>query len=236
MIRTTGIARVAIPVPDLDEARMAWTRLGFALGPRVREPASGIGYETVLLKRGALGLTSGAFEVEIDAPGLDGGETVLRQIELPEGSIALHERRRVIAPPAVLWQESGPGIPMQQEWLAHPNGAVALAGVLAVVETAAPLAETFERALGLGAVNTTDDTVTLRLGTQTLLLATADDAASMYPEADDFSAVIRVMVDDLPRAADTLADWRIDFDEAGGRLVVPPDEASGVLLELIGPR
>jgi hypothetical protein len=236
MTRTTGIARVAIPVPDLDEARMAWTRLGFALGPRVREPVSRVAYETVLLKRGALALTSGAFEVEIDAPGLDGGDAVLRQIELPEGSVVLRERRRLVVPPVVLWQEAGPGIPMRQEWLAHPNGAAALAGVLAVVDAAAPLAETFERVLGAGAVNTTDDTVTLRLGTQTLILASADDAASMYPEADDFCAVVRVMVDDLPRAADTLADWRIDFDEAGGRLVVPPDEASGVLLELIGPR
>ena len=235
MIRTTGIARVAIPVPDLDEARMAWTRLGFALGPRVREPATGIAYESVLLKRGQLALTSGALEIEIDAPGLDSGEDVLRQVELPDRSLALHERRRVIAPPAVLWREAAPSVPIQPEWLAHPNGAAALAGVLAVIDAPAS-AEAFERALGAGAVNTTDDTVTLRLGTQTVILATAEDAGAMYPEADDFCAVVRVMVDDLPRAADVLADWRIDFDEAGGRLVVPPDEASGVLLELLGPR
>lgn len=236
MIRTTGIARIAIPVPDLDEARMAWTRLGFTLGPRVREPATGRAFETVLLKRGALSLTSGDLEVEIDAPGFDGGDAVLRQIELPEGSMALHERRRIVVPPVVLWQESSPGVPLREEWLAHPNGAVALGGVLAVVDETAPLVETLERALGAGAVTTTDDTVTLRVGTQTVLLASADDAASMYPEADDFSAVVRVLVADLPRAADVLADWRIDFDEAAGRLVVPPDEASGVLLELIGPR
>jgi hypothetical protein len=236
MIRTTGIARIAIPVPDLDEARMTWTRLGFALGPRVREPATGVTYETILLKRGAIALTSGPLEVEIDAPGLDGGDAVLRQIELPEGSIALHERRRIVVPPAVLWQESSPGVPLHEEWLAHPNGANALGGVLAVVEETAALVDALERALGVGAVTTTDDTVTLRVGNQTVVLATADDAASMYPEADDFSAVLRVFVADLPRAADVLADWRIDFDEAGGRLVVPPDEASGVLLELMGPR
>lgn len=236
MIRTTGIARVAVPVADLDEARMAWTRLGFVLGPRVREPATGRAFETVLLKRGALSLTSGTLEVEIDAPGLAGGDPVLRQIELPEGSIALHEHRSVIAPPVAFWHESAPGLPPRQEWLAHPNGAIALAGVLAVVEATAPLVEAFERALGVGAVTTTDDTVALRVGGQTVLLASADDAASMYPEADDFSAVVRVLVADLPRAADVLAAWRIDFDEAAGRLLVPPDEASGILLELIGPR
>lgn len=236
MIRAVGIARVAIPVPDLDEARMAWTRLGFSPGPRVREPATGISSETVLLKRGALAFTTGRLEVELDAPGLEGGERVLRQVELPEGSVALHERRRVVTPPAVLRREEGPALTLHEGWLAHPNGAVALGGVLVVVEATAPMTEALERALGAGAVTTTDDVVTLRVGTQTVVLADADDAASMYPEAEDFSAVVRVMVADLPRAADVLADWRIDFDEAAGRLLVPPDEASGVLLELIGPR
>lgn len=234
--RAIGIARIAIPVPDLDEARMAWTRLGFVLGPRVREPATGIAFESVLLKRGALALTSGVLEVEIDAPALDGGEVMMRQIELPEGSVALHERRRAVARPIVLWQEAAAGVPMHSEWLAHPNGALGLGGILAVVENPAARIEALETALGVGAVTTTDDTVTLRVGGQAVLLATPDDAAAMYPEAEDFGAVVRVLVADLPRAADVLSDWRIDFDEAAGRLLVPPDEASGVLLELIGPR
>jgi hypothetical protein len=235
-IRAAGIARIAIPVPDLDEARMAWTRLGFVLGPRVREPGPGIAFETVLLKRGALALTSGVLGIEIDAPGLEGGDVVMRQIELPEGSVALHERRRAIAGPLMLWQEASAGVPVRGEWLAHPNGALGLGGILAVVENPAALVETLEAALGLGAVTTTDDTVTLRVGGQAVLLASAEDAAAMYPETEDVSAVVRVLVADLPRAADVLADWRIDFDEAAGRLLVPPDEASGVLLELIGPR
>lgn len=236
MIRAVGIARIAVPVLDLDEARMALTRLGFSPAPRVREPATGISSETVLLKCGALAFTTGQLEVELDVPGLEGGESVLRQIELPEGSIAFHERRRVVVPPVVLWHEEGPVVPLHEEWLAHPNGAAALAGVLVIVEATAPMTEALERALGIGAVTTTDDVLTLRVGTQTVVLADADDAASMYPEAEDFSAVVRVMVADLPRTADVLADWRIDFDEAAGRLLVPPDEASGVLLELIGPR
>jgi hypothetical protein len=234
--RAIGIARAAIPVPDLDEARMAWTRLGFVPAPRVREPASGLVFESVLLKRGAVSLTSGALEVEIEAARLDDGEAVLRQIELPEGSLALHGRRRVVVPPVALWQGAAPGIPPREEWLAHPNGALALGGVLLVVEETGALLAPLERALGVGAVTTTDDIVTLRVGSETVLLASADDAAALYPEADDLSAVVRVLVADLPRAADALADWRIDFDEAAGRLVVPPDEASGVLLELIGPR
>jgi len=236
MIRTIGIARVAIPVPDLDEARMAWTRLGFTLGPRMREPATGIASETILFKRGALSLSSGALEIEIDAPGLEGGEVVMRQVELPEESVALHERRQMVAPSCVLWQEVPPSLTVKEEWLTHPNSALALAGALAIVETTAGLAETWERVLGPAAVNTTDDTVTLRVGTQSIVLATADDASVMYPEAEDFAAVVRVHVADLPRAADVLSDWRIDFDEAVGRLLVPPEEATGVLLELIGPR
>lgn len=234
--RAVGIARIAVPVLDLDEARMALTRLGFSPGPRVREPATGISSETVLLKRGVLAFTSGQLDVELDVPGLEGGESVLRQIELPEGSIAFRERRRVVVPPVVLWHEEGPTVPLREEWLAHSNGAVALAGVLVIVEATTPMREALERALGAGAVTTTDDVLTLRVGTQTVVLADADDAASMYPEAEDFAAVVRVMVADLPRTADVLADWRIDFDEAAGRLLVPPDEASGVLLEMIGPR
>ena len=73
---------------------------------------------------------------------------------------------------------------------------------------------------------------------------TRDDFAAMHPEVepsetagDSFIALLTLGVADLDRTADYLADFQIEHESPGtGRLVVPPTEASGVILEFVVER
>lgn len=224
-----ALAWVSLPVPDLGEARMAWTRLGFTLGPRWREPGTGVSAETVLFAAGRLHLGP---RMAVGIAGtLRGGEEVMRQIELPQETIVVRARREIVPGlPVVLWEERD-GLPQKPEWLDHPNGAIALAGV--VLPVAAAPVERLAALFGPAAVNTTDEVATVHLGAAALTLAGAEDLMAMYPELEGPAPVVRIRMRDLEAAADCLADWRVECAAAPGRLLVPPDEASGVLLELV---
>jgi catechol 2,3-dioxygenase-like lactoylglutathione lyase family enzyme len=175
---------------------------------------------------------------------------VVRQSELPEASVV--ERFTVLdLPPAAtpgmtgaLWQSLPPTLPPQPEWLDHPNGVRRLVGATVIVPDTTSLQESYERLFGPANVHTTDKVISVRSGRQRLLIATRDDFAAMHPEVepddsagDSFIALVTLGVDDLNKAADYLVNWQIEHEAPGtGRLVVPPSEASGVILEFIAER
>ncbi len=224
-----GLAFLTLPVPDLDEARMAWTRLGFAFAARVRDPASGAAAETILFRQGRLHL--GPWLLAGIAKDVTGGEEVMRQLELPRESVVVRARRAAIPGlPLAFWDEHQ-AYPSRAEWLQHPNTATALAGcVLPVDDTpAAALGSVF----GIGDVNATDNIATVHLGASVLTLASGDDLLALYPELDEPLPVVRIRVASLDAAANSLADWRIEHEAEARRIAVAPEETPGVFLELV---
>jgi len=226
---TQGLAFLTLPVPDLDEARMAWTRLGFTFAPRVRDPASGVAAETILFRHGRLHL--GPWLMAGIAKRLSAGEEALRQLELPRESVMIRARRAVIPGlPLAFWDEQ-PAFPSQLEWVQHPNTATALAGCVLPVD-GVPMAA-LENVFGIGDVNTTDNVATVHLGPSVLTLASGDDLLALYPELDEPLPVVRIRVASLDAAANCLADWRIEHEVEPRRIAVAREETPGVFLELV---
>jgi hypothetical protein len=175
---------------------------------------------------------------------------VARQSELPERSVL--ERFTVLKLPAAaapglngaLCRAIPPLLPPRPEWLDHPNGVRRLIGATVIVPDTTPLQERYERLFGPANVHTTDKVISLRSGRQRLLFASRDDFAAMHPEVEpaesmgeSFIALLTLSVGDLSRTADYLTNWQIDHEAPGtGRLVVPPNEAGGVVLEFVAER
>jgi hypothetical protein len=172
---------------------------------------------------------------------------VARQSELPEASVV--ERFTILNLPAAatlglagaLCCAVPPTLPPRPEWLDHPNGMHRLVGATVIVPDTAPLQESYERLFGPANVHTTDKVISVRSGRQRLLVASRDDFAAMHPEvepavdaSDAFIALLTLSVGNLGETADYLANWQIEHEAPGtGRLVVPPREASGVILEFV---
>ena len=166
-----------------------------------------------------------------------------RQLELPEGSVLPRFKLTALPPeetPALstfVCQHLTPELVRRPQWLAHPNGVTAIAGVTIMVEATEPLRDAYDRLFGSG-VNTTDDVLTVHVGPHRLIFATPDDVSALYPQAElDLDRVLPAMVAlslrsrDLSRAADHLTQWQVAYEElAGGTLLVPPEEANGALL------
>jgi hypothetical protein len=146
--------------------------------------------------------------------------------------------------PGALCRTVPPALPPRPEWLDHPNGVRSLIGATLVVPDTAPLQESYERLFGPANVHTTDKVISVRSGRQRLLIATRDDFAAMHPEVepaetagDSFIALLTLGIADLDKTADYLANWQIEHEAPGTRrLVVPPSEASGVILEFVPER
>ena len=137
-------------------------------------------------------------------------------------------------------QHLTPELLRRPEWLAHPNGAIGLAGATVVVDDTAPLLAAYEKLLGPTRVNTTDDVLTVHAGRHRIVFCTADDFAAMTPELEladvqpPFMASMAMRVRDLGETADCLASWQIDHEgPEGGRILVPADEANGAILEFV---
>src|SRR6185437_15536134 len=84
-----------------------------------------------------------------------------RQLELPEGSVLPRFKLTSLPPEempalsAFICQNLTPELVRRPQWLAHPNGVTAIAGVTIMVEATEPLRDAYDRLFGSG-VNTTD--------------------------------------------------------------------------------
>ncbi|MGO8918073.1 MAG: VOC family protein [Stellaceae bacterium] len=166
-----------------------------------------------------------------------------RQLELPEGTV-LPRFKLVSLPPAetpalsaFICQHLTPELVRRPQWLVHANGVVGIAGVTVMVAATEPLREAYERLFGADVV-TTDEVLTLHVGSHRLVFATPDDISALYPEAEialdrplPAMAALSLVSEDLGRTADHLTQWQLAYEEAAdGTLLVPPGEASGALL------
>jgi len=132
--------------------------------------------------------------------------------------------------------------PMRRpEWLEHPNGAVGIASITAVVDDPAAYAEPLGKVFGASTLTDTDDTLAVHSGRGVLVLVTPDDLEMLHPELEGLLepdgatlAALSVRVRD-PEAT---ATW---FDEQGvayrrsasGAIGIAPQDAHGVMLEFV---
>ena len=208
------------------------------------------GLDTTLATRGE-GLLGLAFAGDVDAaftelgPGLvQPPKDLARILELPEGDVT--PRFRLLHPtgpgtfpalPAFTTQHLTPELLRRPAWLDHANGARGLEGVTVVVEDPALLAEGYAARFGPSAVFQGRGRLDVRVGPHTLRFLAPERFAKRYPAIAPPAAlpvpvVMTVLVADLGATAEALRSRGVPtLDVQGARLVVPPAEATGVVLE-----
>lgn len=187
-----------------------------------------------------------AARVSLAAAGLGPSDvqTLKRALELPEGDV-LPEFSLVHLPaeatPAAsmfLCQHRTPDLLRRPDWLAHPNGAEALAGVVVVADEPAALETPYERLLGAGNAVRTDRMLAVRAGSETVLFATPDDLETLFPDLHHvprqtpYVAGMRFRVHNPEAAAACLKASGIACERTlDGSVLVPAAAAHGCFLE-----
>ncbi len=167
-----------------------------------------------------------------------------RVIELPEGAVEPRFALVMLPPeatpeiPIFVCRHLTPELLRRPAWLDHPNTAVAITALLAVVADPGALRAPYERLFGAAALGITDDVLSVRLGGTTLLVAGPDDAERLYPALDvdrvsvPSIAAMTVGVIDIGAAERALRIGGVRFGrDDGRRLTVDAEDACGVLVE-----
>ena len=169
-----------------------------------------------------------------------------RRLDNPEGTVLMFSE--VPLPPGAT-----PGIASRliqhitrerlryPEWLNHPNGAIGIASVTAVVADPGDLAPAWDVIFGPHAATPTDNTVTVHTGRGLVFLTRPEDLTQLHPEAelDDLPAppaivAVAIKVADTDRAAAWLIQESVTFNrDREGSIRIPPSEACGVFVELV---
>lgn len=125
------------------------------------------------------------------------------------------------------------------ELLKHPNGAIGLAGLIASVDGAQGAAEGYARLFAAGKVVPVEDGWQVETGSAPITFLPPDAIRARY-EGIDFSktpkgafAVLQIVVEDLPRAKDTLSKANVTILATARGIAVPPQEASGAVVEFV---
>lgn len=198
----------------------------------------------------SLGTDNGAAVVErLQAAGFDVPlpRSLSRRIETPDGTATL------MFSEALLPAAASPGIHTRitqhitaererfPDWLNHPNTAIGIASVTAIVAEPVELAAAWDRVLGPHRSVITDDTVTIHTGRGLIFLSRPDDLTQLHPEAelDDLPpapalVALAVLVADTDRAAQWLKHNEVEFSrDREGTIRIPPSEACGIHLEMV---
>jgi len=128
------------------------------------------------------------------------------------------------------------------EWLAHPNGALGIASVTAVVAEPGALTSAWDVIFGPHAATPTDNTVTVHTGRGLVFLTRPEELTQLHPEAelDDLPpppaiVAVAIRVADTDKAAALLKTAGVEFSrDREGTLRIPPSEACGVFVEMVG--
>lgn len=168
---------------------------------------------------------------ELRRPDPEGRELRFRLVELP--AEATPDLRLFVC------HHETPELLRRPEWLEHPNGAVGLRAVIVVVDDPLARQAGLERLLGPGATAATDDVVAAFVGRHRLLFVTETDLAFLHPQLDlapgpaPRGAGLSIEVRSLDRAADVLRANGAPFVEADDALLIPPEQATGVVLSFV---
>ncbi|MBM9595974.1 VOC family protein [Roseitranquillus sediminis] len=184
----------------------------------------------------ALGIatgTVGAFSRPVPLPGGGEGEASFRTLEFRESEVPLgtcfmcqHLTRDTV------W------IP---ELMAHPNGAVALTGIVAVTDDPAAKGEAFARLFAAGKAREGEAGVEVVTGERsaTLSVMTSGDIAARFPDFDmsvtpaRAFAAMQVAVEDLARTRSLLEAAGFSVSDTARGVAVGPAEAAGCAVEFV---
>ena len=134
-----------------------------------------------------------------------------------------------------------PELLRQPAWLQHPNGARRLRSCTVVVDDTGPFVEAMSRVFGTAAVTDTDNVLAVHTGTAVLLIAPPEDAALMHPAAvidgpvpQPELRVATIEVADVEHASAFLRQQGITFRRTREGALIPPLQAHGLAIELVG--
>ncbi len=175
-------------------------------------------------------------------PGSGPTKPLSRLLDLPGGTVQPHFRllplpAEALGPvPAFFCEHLTPDLLRQPSWLNHPNGALGLDSITWLVEDVLPLAQYFQRLLGPDAVFTGIGRVDIQLGRHRLHLLDPMRAGRRYRNvplpAAPKGLVLTLRVADLDQAAQCALQAGITpVPAAGRRVVLPPQQACGVIVE-----
>lgn len=128
------------------------------------------------------------------------------------------------------------------QWMEHPNGAIGIASVTAIVDDPPALAPAWDRVFGPHSSVMTDDTVTVHTGRGLIYLTRPEELTQLHPDAEldelppaPALVALALQVADTDRAAALLKANKVEFSrDREGTIRIPPSEACGVFIEMIG--
>lgn len=171
-----------------------------------------------------------------------------RLLEGADGPVELRFRN-VLLPPAsaaglnlFACEHLTPGLMRRPAWLLHPNGATGIRSCTVAADEPGPLVAALRRLFGPAALTGTDAVTAVHAGGGVILVAPPEDVELMHPMVRLPEPVplprlvaLDVRVADPDRAAAFLAAQGVAFRRApNGDVLVRPEEAHGVALELVG--
>lgn len=129
----------------------------------------------------------------------------------------------------------------REAWTRHANGALGIVSVTAIMDDPPAQQAAWDRLIGPAASTLTDDTLTVHTRNGMVFLVRPDELGQLHPEAEDevfppapALVALTLRVASLDAAAAVLKAQDIAFDrDRGGKLVVYPEQACGVLIELV---
>lgn len=209
------------------------------------------GLDRLLAEQGE-GLLGVAFAGEADTVHADlSGQGLVEQpkelsrlLELPEGDVTPRFRLAHFTQGALpglhsafVCQHGTPQLLRRPEWMIHANGAASLDGITLIVEDPSALATAYADVFGNSALWQGRGRLDVTVGQQQLRFLSFDRAARRYPgiappRRTPIGLVVTVLSADLDRTEQVLRERDIPTVEVPGvRLVVPPSETTGVILE-----
>jgi catechol 2,3-dioxygenase-like lactoylglutathione lyase family enzyme len=119
------------------------------------------------------------------------------------------------------------------EWLDHPNGALGLDGVTVAAADPAALAPAYTALFGDSAVQSGQGRLEVKTGAHTLRFLSPERLSRRYPGLGG-APVMTVVSRDLEATRAFFAGNGIPIaPAAGARLVIPPEQANGTVLEFV---
>lgn len=162
-----------------------------------------------------------------------------RLLELPEGNVTPRFSLAHFNPDATPGLAAfscahlTPEMLRRPEWLDHPNGALGLEGVTVAADDPAALAPAYLALFGNSALQVGQGRLEVKAGTHTLRFLSPERLSRRYPGLGG-APVMTVVSRDLEATRAFFAGNGIPLaNAAGARLVIPPDQANGTVLEFV---